>query len=302
MARIHDRMPVILPESAWDRWLDPRARRRGRATRRCWCPSSVDELEAYPVSTARQLGPQRQLRSDRPDRGRGPARVSGADHGARRPRRPTRRRPRQSFWLETCGDDLTPRPAARRFDRGRRRHPGRRLHRPLDRPLPAAPRAVAAGRHPRAGVRRLRCVGAQRQLGRAGAQHLDPGARPAPRHRRGAGDDRWRRIEAVDEVGRAAGEEGIAIDWHKGGRISVARGPNQLPALEETLADLRAVRFRRPPSAARCGAAGLAAAGRRGARRHLHAPTTRRSSRPSSSAGWRARSSVAARPSTRDRA
>ena len=42
-------------------------------------------------------------------------------------------------------------------------------------------------------------------------------------------------IEAVDEVGRAAGEEQIAVDWHKGGRLAVARGPNQLPAMEESL-------------------------------------------------------------------
>jgi putative SOS response-associated peptidase YedK len=50
MARLHDRMPVILSESAWERWLDPDlddvAELRGLLG-----PSPADELEAYPVST-----------------------------------------------------------------------------------------------------------------------------------------------------------------------------------------------------------------------------------------------------------
>ncbi|MET1231215.1 MAG: SOS response-associated peptidase [Candidatus Limnocylindrales bacterium] len=50
MARLHDRMPVILAESAWERWLDPDlddvAELRGLLG-----PSPSDELEAYPVST-----------------------------------------------------------------------------------------------------------------------------------------------------------------------------------------------------------------------------------------------------------
>jgi putative SOS response-associated peptidase YedK len=50
MARLHDRMPVILPESAWDLWLDPTlddvAELRGLLV-----PYVASELEAYPVST-----------------------------------------------------------------------------------------------------------------------------------------------------------------------------------------------------------------------------------------------------------
>jgi len=50
MARIHDRMPVILPESAWQRWLDPTlddiAELRGMLV-----PFVAGALEAYPVST-----------------------------------------------------------------------------------------------------------------------------------------------------------------------------------------------------------------------------------------------------------
>jgi putative SOS response-associated peptidase YedK len=50
MSRIHDRMPVILPASAWDRWLDPElddvVELRGLLG-----PSPSEDLEAYPVST-----------------------------------------------------------------------------------------------------------------------------------------------------------------------------------------------------------------------------------------------------------
>ena len=61
MARIHDRMPVILPKSAWGRWLDPElddvAELRGLLG-----PSPSEELEAYPVSTL-----VNSVRNDSPD-------------------------------------------------------------------------------------------------------------------------------------------------------------------------------------------------------------------------------------------
>ena len=50
MARIHDRMPVILPESAWDRWLDPTLDDVDEL-RGLLVPYTAGELEAYPVST-----------------------------------------------------------------------------------------------------------------------------------------------------------------------------------------------------------------------------------------------------------
>jgi putative SOS response-associated peptidase YedK len=50
MARIHDRMPVILPEAAWDRWLDPTLDDVDEL-RGLLVPYVADELEAYPVST-----------------------------------------------------------------------------------------------------------------------------------------------------------------------------------------------------------------------------------------------------------
>ena len=52
MRPIHDRMPVVIPESAWDRWLDPTrtdapalAELKGLLV-----PADDGWLEAYPVS------------------------------------------------------------------------------------------------------------------------------------------------------------------------------------------------------------------------------------------------------------
>jgi putative SOS response-associated peptidase YedK len=52
MAPIHDRMPVMLPEDAWDRWLDP-SRTDGDALaelKGLLVPTPEGELELYPVS------------------------------------------------------------------------------------------------------------------------------------------------------------------------------------------------------------------------------------------------------------
>jgi glycine/D-amino acid oxidase-like deaminating enzyme len=38
-------------------------------------------------------------------------------------------------------------------------------------------------------------------------------------------------IDAVDEVGRVARDEGLDIDWFKGGALRIARGTHQLPAI-----------------------------------------------------------------------
>jgi putative SOS response-associated peptidase YedK len=50
MARIHDRMPLILPAAAWERWLDPTLDDVGEL-RGLLVPSPAAELEAYPVSS-----------------------------------------------------------------------------------------------------------------------------------------------------------------------------------------------------------------------------------------------------------
>lgn len=60
MASIHDRMPVILPASAWDAWLDP-ANTDTEALARLLVPAPATLLRADPVTTdvnnARNNGP-----------------------------------------------------------------------------------------------------------------------------------------------------------------------------------------------------------------------------------------------------
>ena len=50
MAPIHDRMPVVLPASAWDTWLDPALEDIGEL-QGLLVPMAGDDLEAYPVET-----------------------------------------------------------------------------------------------------------------------------------------------------------------------------------------------------------------------------------------------------------
>ncbi len=51
MRPIHDRMPVVLAEEAWDRWLDPALPDPGEL-QGLLVPAPDDDLEAYPVSRA----------------------------------------------------------------------------------------------------------------------------------------------------------------------------------------------------------------------------------------------------------
>jgi len=61
MAPIHNRMPVILPESAWEQWLDP-DEHDVDALAKLLVPAANELLEAYPVSTSvnntRNNGPE----------------------------------------------------------------------------------------------------------------------------------------------------------------------------------------------------------------------------------------------------
>ena len=86
-----------------------------------------------------------------------------------------------SFWLETAGEDLTPRPSLPGPTRGRRGHTGRGLHGPLDGVLsaPAGPFVARGG----AGVgdRWLRGFGTQRGLVQLGLSRDPRGARAALR-------------------------------------------------------------------------------------------------------------------------
>ncbi len=198
-----------------------------------------------------------------------------------------------SFWLETCDDDLTPRPSLRRLGRRRRRDPGRRLHRPVDGLRAPPPRPEPEGHRPRARDRRVRRI-------RAGTA---AGARPGCRSRRptssgGSGGpamtrDRGRRRQRRRRDRPGLREEGIDADYVKGGSLVVARGPSQVPAMDAHWEALGRGRPGRPLRAARRRGGRRAGPGRGRARRDLRDRSTRRCTRASSSAGWPGRSSVA---------
>jgi len=139
-----------------------------------------------------------------------------------------------SYWLESCGDDLAPRP-------------------PIDGTTDADVAILGAGmtglwtayylkrRDPS-----LRIVVVEREIAGFGASGRN-GAWCAPdlnitmsRLARLHGEDAARRMQqatydAVDEVGRACAEEGIDAGFHKGGEIILARGPQGVPSLEGAL-------------------------------------------------------------------
>ena len=50
VAPLHDRMPAVLPETAWDPWLDPGSRDLGML-QSLLAPAPEDWLEVYPVTT-----------------------------------------------------------------------------------------------------------------------------------------------------------------------------------------------------------------------------------------------------------
>ncbi|HZP27980.1 MAG TPA: SOS response-associated peptidase [Acidimicrobiia bacterium] len=77
---LHDRMPVLLPERAWDAWLD-RERRDPAGLDRWLVPASDEELEAYPVgplvSRADNDGPELVRRVELADPGDGGGDAAG---------------------------------------------------------------------------------------------------------------------------------------------------------------------------------------------------------------------------------
>jgi len=153
-----------------------------------------------------------------------------------------------SYWLETAGDDLTPRPALRGE-------------------IDADVAILGAGytglwtayellrRDPS-----LRVVLLEREIAGFGASGRNGGwvasglNASSDRLERAFGSERMAAIEdavagAVDAVGVAIGREGIDADYAKGGSLTVARGPEQVPALEAHWAGLertgRAAGYRR---------------------------------------------------------
>ena len=137
-----------------------------------------------------------------------------------------------SFWLETAGDDLTPRPA-------------------LDGSAAVDVAILGAGLtglwtafYLRRRDPSLRIAILEREIAGFGASGRN-GAWCAPdlnisMDRLAAlhGMDRARAMQqatydAVDEVGRATAEAGIDAGFHKGGALIVARGPYGVPSLEQ---------------------------------------------------------------------
>lgn len=141
-----------------------------------------------------------------------------------------------SYWLESSGDDLTPRP-------------------PLDGSTDADVAILGAGytglwtayyllaRDPS-----LRVLVVEREIAGFGASGRN-GAWCAPdlnismsRLERQHGFDAAKRVQqatydAVDEVGRVTAAEGIDAGFHQGGELIVARGPQGAPAIDESFAE-----------------------------------------------------------------
>ena len=147
-----------------------------------------------------------------------------------------------SYWLESCGDDLTPRP-------------------PIDGTTDADVAILGAGltglwtayylkrRNPALDIvvveREIAGFGASGRNGAWCAPDLNISmSRLAKVHGRDAARAMQQATyDAVDEVGRAAAEAGIDAGFHKGGELILARGPQGLPALDGALEEYEAFGF-----------------------------------------------------------
>lgn len=136
-----------------------------------------------------------------------------------------------SYWLETCGDDLTPRPA-------------------LNGSVQPDIAILGAGysglwtayyllkREPSLKIaiveREIAGFGASGRNGAWCTSGFPTSAgKLATKYGKAAAVAVQRAMfDTVDEVGRVAAAEGIDIDWTKGGELLVARGPEQLPAIQ----------------------------------------------------------------------
>ena len=144
-----------------------------------------------------------------------------------------------SYWLESCGDDLTPRPGLRgEIDADiailgagytglwtayelLRRDPSLRIA-ILEREIAGFGASGRNGGWVASGLNASSARLAKR-FGREGMTAIEDAV---------AG--------AVDAVGLAIAREGIDADYAKGGSLTVARGPEQLPALEDHWRSLEA--------------------------------------------------------------
>ena len=141
-----------------------------------------------------------------------------------------------SFWLETCGDDLTPRPA-------------------MSGSVDVDVAILGAGysglwtayyllqRRPSLKIaiveKEIAGFGASGRNGSWCTCHFPVSlGHIAEHHGRDSARALYRAMAgAVDEVGRVAAAEGFDIHFGKGGAMTVARGPHQLPSVRETHAE-----------------------------------------------------------------
>ncbi len=145
-----------------------------------------------------------------------------------------------SFWLETCGDDLTPRPG---------------LTGSIDVDvaiLGAGYTGLWTAYYLLARQPSLKIAIVESEIAGFGASGrngswctanfaLSPGA-VAKTYGRERAVALYRALAAsVDEVARVASSEGFDIQFVKGGGLSVARGPQQLPWVRESYAELEAL-------------------------------------------------------------
>ena len=136
-----------------------------------------------------------------------------------------------SFWLETCGEDLTPRPALRESAE-------------VDVAiLGAGYSGLWTAYYLLRANPNLRVAVLEREIVGFGASGRNGGwcssrfpVTPSTLETR-YGKEAARLLllamfGAVDEIGRVCEEEGIAADYHKGGILSVARGAHQWPVIQ----------------------------------------------------------------------
>ena len=141
-----------------------------------------------------------------------------------------------SYWLETCGDDLTPRPALNGsadvdvaiLGAG---YSGLWTAYYLQERQPSLKIAVVE--------KEIAGFGASGRNGSWCTCHFPTSLEMlAKRYGRESAIAMYRAMAgAVDEVGRVAAAEGLDIHFGKGGAMTVARGPQQLPAVRETHAE-----------------------------------------------------------------
>jgi glycine/D-amino acid oxidase-like deaminating enzyme len=149
---------------------------------------------------------------------------------------------RYSYWLETCGDDLTPRPA---------------LSGSVDVDvaiLGAGYTGLWTAYYLLQQDPTLRVAIVEREIAGFGASGRNGGwctsgfptsmDTLAKRWGRQTAIDMHRAmVEAVDEVGAVDARHGLGVGWHKGGTLMVARGPAQAPSIRSVADTFRRFGF-----------------------------------------------------------